>query len=143
MVLTKEWRLTENRAGFILHCAEGKAVKSWSRPKPDRETVIREAWRLSGGRLIDADGKGLAPVGRVFLAIGPFGWGRGSTVAEAVRNCKRQVVWMYVRRDVNAVDIKVWDVSTDTTVSGLGGLAYPTAAPPVEVQTVKARRPRG
>lgn len=33
------------------------------------------------------------------IAVGPFAWGKALTVSEAVKNCKRNIAWVYVKGD--------------------------------------------
>src|SRR5437899_100313 len=63
---------------------------------------------------------GTAPGQRLYLCIGPNTWGRGTTVAEAVKNAKSNFSgslsgpWKWI----------MYDVQHDATIDGMGMICY-------------------
>lgn len=67
-----------------------------------------------------------------FIARGPFCWGRGKTVHEALRQAKRNLSPSQVNPEWAAV-YHVHKVDPRTEVTGMGGLQWPAHRPPVDV----------
>jgi hypothetical protein len=58
---------------------------------------------------------------RNFLAVGPNGWGKGNTEAEAVRNMKKAVPHWHGTR----YRYETFECHPDTNVEPLGDLSWP------------------
>lgn len=41
----------------------------------------------------------------IYIAIGPFAWGRGFSPEEALKNCKQNIAWHYVKGPTCKVQI--------------------------------------
>jgi len=66
---------------------------------------------------------------RHFLAIGPNGWGKGFTAAEAVRHMKKAVPGWHGTK----YRYETFEIHPDTTVGDLGDLSWPTGHPPISL----------
>lgn len=66
-----------------------------------------------------------------YIALGPFAWGKGATIDQAVRKMRTQIPRVYVKPGYGYV---VHEVGPDTWVDGMGNLNYPIDGPrPKEV----------
>lgn len=65
-----------------------------------------------------------------YIAIGPYCWGKATSIKQAIANAKKEMPGYIKRRKP---DIKVYEVHPDTTVSGMGGFVYPREHAPKEV----------
>lgn len=80
---------------------------------PSEKKAIESAPALSGEA-------GTAPGQRLFLCIGPMCWGRGETVAKAVKNAKANRVRIYEKKWCWIL----YDIASDVTVDDMGGLCW-------------------
>ena len=64
----------------------------------------------------------VAPEGRKFLVVGPFCWGKGKTVAEAVKNAKSNRVRSYEGKE--GWRFFVCDVIENAYVDDMGGIRW-------------------
>lgn len=62
---------------------------------------------------------------KIYIAIGSFCWGRGLSKDDAIRNCRKaKPAWVKWRKP------KVYECHPETTVTGMGGLEFPTGHEP-------------
>jgi len=71
-----------------------------------------------------------------YLAIGPFTWGKGTTVDEAFKNVKRNWIQQYAG-NFSKEKCVVYEIHPDTEVNGLGDLSYPINHKPKKIFTGK------
>ena len=57
-----------------------------------------------------------------YIAVGPSGWGSSDTLEKAVKHCKREIVWIYVKavNGMRRCTIRIYEASDDAYVDSLG-----------------------
>lgn len=73
------------------------------------------------------------------ICIAPFAWGKGRTVTEAKKHCRKNIAWIYVKGDAT---MSTYFCHPDTHVTDMGGLSYPKDKPPFLIDTATIKRPR-
>lgn len=67
----------------------------------------------------------------VYIAIGPYCWGRADTALSALKNAKRNLP-RFITPIRNKAMFRVWKVHPDSYVNEMGGLSHPADHPPVD-----------
>ena len=71
----------------------------------------------------------------MYIAIGPFCWGRADNIKEAADNCFHESGGL-TRKEFNKI-VKVYLVTEDTEVSEMGGLRHPMHCRPITLAMQK------
>lgn len=65
-----------------------------------------------------------------YIARGPHCWGRATDPRAAIRKARKELSRLYLNTATGHPTFVVHQVHPETTVTELGGLAYPRAHPP-------------
>lgn len=68
----------------------------------------------------------------IYIAVGPFCWGRDKTIKGALQNAKKNFPGRSVARNIKKGEpcYRVFEVHPDSYVSEMGGITHPQAHPP-------------
>lgn len=72
----------------------------------------------------------------IFIAVGPYCWGKGKTQLGAAQKAKKNVP-AYLNK--NCVVYQVYEAHPDTEVNEMGGLRYPIGSKPRTVAVYDAK----